>query len=387
MAKKKPVNDIKTGRNLPHRFNSYSPSHRGVSPRETAEPQVIAQKKPKSFWKWAGISLLLVFLVLLVLVASLVIWDARNISAAETKMFGTGNIFSLLSRQPLKGAGSGRVNILLVGYSADDPLHQGANLTDSILLLSMSTTNHTGYMLSIPRDLAVKLGSSQCQDGANYCKINEAYEDGGMGLLEQTVSTDFQVPIDYYALIDYSAVRDVVNALGGVSITVNSPDGRLYDPNRDYAVHGPLVDLTNGNHVLNGDQALDFTRARGDPSPYGTAIGFEQSDFQRTADQRQVVSAIKAKLNWKLVLNPRQNSQILNAAADNVKTDIQATEIRSVFGLFNSIPNSKLQSLSLNDLGGKNYLTSTYYAGETQSPAAGIDDYSQIDTALQQISQ
>ena len=387
MANKKTASDIQTGRNLPHRFNSYSPGTRSVRPTEPPRAPIVTEKPSRSWGRRVFLSFLLLIIAVIVFAAVIVVWDARNISAAEKKMFGSSDVFSLLSRNPLKGADSGRVNILLIGYSVDDPLHQGANLTDSILLLSMSTTAHTGYMLSIPRDLAVKLGSGTCQDGSNYCKINEAYEDGGVGLLEQVVSTDFQVPIDYYALIDYSAVRDIVNALGGINITVNSPDGRLYDPNRDYVTHGPLVDLTNGLHHLNGEQALDFTRARGDPSPFGDPIGFELSDFQRTADQRQVVSAIKAQLNWKLVLDPRKNSQILNAAADNLKTDIPATEIRSVFGLFNSIPNSRLQSLSLNDLNGKNFLTSTYYAGDTQSPAAGTNDYSQIDAALQQLGQ
>lgn len=386
MANKKPLKDIQAGRNLPHRFNSYSPSHRSIA---KAEDKVTAQEPRHKIRKW----LLIVFLCLLILVVGAAIfiglWDARNISSAESKMFGTNDVFSLLSRAPLKGAGSGRVNILLVGYSIDDPGHSGAQLTDSIIVLSMSTTSHTGYILSIPRDLGVNLGSNYCRDGTDYCKINEAYEDGGMSLLEQVISTNFQIPINYYAIIDYTAVRDVVNAVGGIDVTINSPEGQLYDPNKDYTTGQPLVDLTNGPHHLDGEQALDLTRARGDilPNTSSEPIGFANGDFQRTADQRQVLTAIKAKLNWKLVLNPRKNSQILNAVAGNVKTDIKATEVRSVFGLFNSIPSPKLQSLSLQDLNGKDYLSNTYLDGDTQSPAAGINDYSQIDAALQQLSQ
>ncbi len=380
MVAKKSQPELQTGRNLPHRFNSYSPSHRHIKKSAPAET-VIPAAAERSAWQWLAYSLLLLLIVALVAGITLGVWDARNLSSAENKMFGTGDIFSLLSRGPLKGADSGRINVLLVGYSIDDPQHQGANLTDSIILLSMSTANHTGYMLSIPRDLYVRI------PGNGYGKINEAYGDGGIALLEQEVSSDFQIPVDYYALIDYSAVRDVVNALGGIDITVNSPDGRLYDPNRDFSTHSPLVDLSNGNHHLNGEQALDFTRARGDPSPYGAAVGFEQSDFQRTADQRQVVTAIKNKLSWQLVLAPWKNRQILNAVAGNVKTDVSAAEVRSLFGLFNSIPSSRLQSLSLRDLNGQNYLSSTYYEGDTLTPSAGLNDYSQIDAALQQLSQ
>jgi anionic cell wall polymer biosynthesis LytR-Cps2A-Psr (LCP) family protein len=140
-------------------------------------------------------------------------------------------------------------------------------------------------------------------------------------------------------------------------------------------------------HHLNGQQALDLTRARGDPSQYGYPVGFAQSDFQRTADQRLVFTAIKNKLNWKFILDPRTNGQILDAIASNVKTDLPASQARPLFGLFNRIPSNKLQSVSLRELNGHNYLASTYYEGSTLTPAAGLDDYSQIDSALDQLNQ
>ncbi|HSW78889.1 MAG TPA: hypothetical protein VLF88_02655, partial [Candidatus Babeliales bacterium] len=105
------------------------------------------------------------------------------------------------------------------------------------------------------------------------------------------------------------------------------------------------------------------------------------------ADQRQVLTAIKNKMNWKLILNPRKNYQILNAVASNIKTDITASEIRGIFALFNSIPGASLQSLSLRDFNGKNFLVSTNYEGSTLSPAAGLQDFSDIDAALDEISQ
>src|SRR5581483_2990394 len=212
----------------------------------------------------------------------------------------------------------------------DDPGHQGANLTDSIMLVSIDTQNHTAYMLSIPRDLYVNI------PGFGYAKINEAYPDGqsesfsqpgypagGMGLLEEVVSQKFGIPIDYYALVNYSAVRDAVNAVGGITVTIDSPDGELYDPNRDYATGGPLVSLTNGTHTLNGEQALDLARARGDPSPYGEPIGFEQSDFQRTADQRMMLVALESKANaLSVVTNPIKMGELFDTMGNNVQTDL-----------------------------------------------------------------
>jgi LCP family protein required for cell wall assembly len=327
--------------------------------------------------KWLVRFVLFVFLAIIAAVLLIGIWDFRNLNSFSQKMFDS-NPLGFLSQSDLKMDENGRVNVLVAGYSADDPGHAGANLTDSIMLLSMDPGTKTGYMLSIPRDLYVKI------PGYGAGKINEAYSDGGMPLLVQIVEQDFGVSIGYYALVNYASVRDSVSALHGIDVIINSPEGRLYDPNKDWSTGGPLVDLTNGRHHLNGQQALDLTRARGDPSPYGIAIGFGQSDFQRTADQRLVFTAIKDKLNWKLVLDPRKNSQILDAFASNIKTNLTASEARPLFTLFNGIPSDKLKSLSLRELDGKNYLVSTQYAGSTLSPAAGTYDFSDIQSALSQ---
>ncbi|HSH55842.1 MAG TPA: LCP family protein, partial [Candidatus Limnocylindrales bacterium] len=150
----------------------------------------------------------------------------------------SGSLFGLLQNDELKGEAEGRVNILLAGNSADDPGHGGANLTDSIMLVSVDTRNKTAFMLSIPRDLYVEVPNRD-----QYSKINAIYEygredefseagypEGGMGALAKVVSTNFGIPVHYYALVNYSAFRDSVNAVGGIDVTIQSEDPRgLYD--------------------------------------------------------------------------------------------------------------------------------------------------------------
>ncbi len=323
--------------------------------------------------------LLLVLLAVLAFGIFIVSWDAINISRASNQIFGTSNLLGLISGSEAKNQ-NGRTSILLVGYSIDDPGHPGANLTDSIMLLSMDNKNHSGYMLSIPRDLYVNI------PGFGYAKINEAYQDGGMAELVQIVQNDFGTPIDYYALINYSAVRDTVNALGGITVNIASPDPRgLYDTNISPADGGPLK-LPNGPQQLDGQTALNLTRARGDN--YGS-YGFSQADFDRTQHQRQVLVAIKQKLSWTLILNPLKNGKIFQAFSKNVKTDIKLAEARSVFSKFNSIPAAQLQSVSLRDIGGKNLLAS-YMTDSGQSaliPTAGLGNYQQIQAAVDQLNQ
>lgn len=307
------------------------------------------------------------------------------------KLFG-GSILGALRTTKLKGEDTGRVNILLAGNSADDAGHSGADLTDSIMILSIDTKHNTAFMLSVPRDLWVYI------PGGGYQKINAAYvvgqgdkfsepgyPQGGMGLLEQIVSQNFGMPIDYYALINYSALRDAVNAVGGIQVTIKSSDPRgLYDPSRDYATHGPLVRLSNGVHTLNGEQALDLARARGDA--YGS-YGFGGSDFQRTQDQRMMLVALKDKATTAGVLaNPAKLSSLSDAVGNNVTTDMKLGEVHRLVDLVKQINSSSIQSLSLNNVNGKNLLTS-YTSSDGESaliPAAGIDDFSAIQAYIGQ---
>lgn len=331
-------------------------------------------------------------IVFAILLALIVGWLGWKFIYNGSKIFG-GNIFGIFDNTRLKGENVGRVNILLAGNSADDVGHSGGTLTDSIMLVSLDTRNNRAYLLSIPRDLWVNV------PGYGYHKINEAYvygqankfhesgyASGGMGLLEKTVSEHLQLPINYYALINYSAFRDAVNAVGGIDITVKSEDSRgLYDPSIDWSTHGPLVNLTNGKHHLSGREALDLARARGDA--YGS-YGFPQSDFDRTAHQREMLVALKSKvLSTSVLANPVKLSNLFDAFGRNIRTDFKTNEVHRLYTLSKKINNSAIKSLSLNDANGKNLLTSyaTPVGSSALIPAAGVDDYSQIVLYLKRV--
>lgn len=346
----------------------------------------------KRFWSRKKIALL-IFLIVLSPFLFIAAWDARNLSEASNKMFGSGNLLEAFVPTALAGSERGRVNVLVVGYSADDPGHAGANLTDSIMVLSMDTKDKKGYMLSIPRDMYVTI------PGTGKAKINEAYQrgeaegftesgysSGGIGLLQKTIKQSFGISTDYYAIINYSAVRDITNALDGITVDVQSKDPRgLFDPNFLPKEGGPLQ-LSNGPQKIDGETALKLTRARG--ATYGS-YGFAQSDFDRTRHQQQVLVGIKQGLTWQMLLDPRENRTVLNAIAENVKTDVELNEVVPLFRLFNRIPSEDLQSINLRDVNGKNLLQS-YTTSTGQSaliPAAGANDYSEIQAAIQSFSQ
>ncbi len=349
-------------------------------PRKERRANKKALRQQWPWWKRWLRRFGILLLIMLLAAASWLGWKTYQNSGK----LGT-DLWSLFDNSKLKGEDRGNVNILLAGNSADDPGHGGADLTDSIMLLSINTTNNTAFILSIPRDLYVDI------PGYGYAKINEAYlhgqnenfnepgyPEGGMGLLEKTVSEVLGVPIDYYVLVNYGAFHDAVNAVGGITVTIDSPDARgIYDP---YA----NLRLVNGAQQIDGQTALNLARARGSgPGSYGIT-----SDFDRTQNQRMMLLALREKaMSAGVLANPIKVGNLFDSAGNNVQTDLSLGNMRRLAKITNDIGQQNIQSASLNDANGVNLLTS-YTTRNGQSaliPAAGIDDYTDIQAYVQKL--
>lgn len=301
------------------------------------------------------------------------------------KLTGNNNPLNLLSvfRPAHLDNDNGRVNILVAGNSADDVGHNGGDLTDSIMVLSIDTKNNTALMLSIPRDMWVSI------PGYGHAKINSAYPDGGMDLLETVVENTTGLDIHYTALVNYTAFKDLVNAVGGITITIKSTDSRgIYDPSLDYTTRRccALAKYPNGKVTLNGKQALNLARARGDA--YGS-YGFPDADYTRTQHQRQMLMAIKDKASsTAVVANPLKISSLVDAVGNNVKTDLELNEMQALYYYGKKIDDSKIDSYNIRDLKGDSelMLVGDMINGQSvQVPAAGIDNYDDIQAQIQYI--
>ncbi len=334
------------------------------------------------------------FLIVLVIALAVGGYLGWKVLTTSSHVFN-GNVLGFLNTTKLKGEESGRVNILLAGTSEDDgPDHGGAALTDSIMLVSIDTKNNTAFTTSIPRDLWVKYGE-QCSAG--YAgKINNAYEcgesvkfnesgypKGGMGLLMKIVSTNFGIPIQYYGKIDYTAFKDAVNAVGGIEIKVESNDPRgIYDPNIQPKDGGP-VRLKNGINKLDGLHALALARSRNAHGGYGLSRG----DFDRTLYQRKMLIALKEKaLSVGVLSNPAKLSSLLDAAGNNVKTNFNTSELRSLHDLSKLVKNSNIKSIDLADPE-TNLITTGMYSGQSiVMPTAGAGNFTQLQNYFKKLT-
>jgi polyisoprenyl-teichoic acid--peptidoglycan teichoic acid transferase len=195
-----------------------------------------------------------------------------------------------------------RQSILILGSDArPDEIKRGeVGRTDTLLVFVGDRALPRVAMLSVPRDLWVQI------PGYGQERINAAFEMGGGQTAKQTVSNVIGQPIDRYLVIGLQGVRDVVDAVGGIDITVPQAIHDDAYPTDDYGYQ--TVDIPAGRQHMDGDTALKYARTR-----------HQDSDFARTARQQQVVAAVRnAMLN---PLNWPRTPAVLAAIASSVKTD------------------------------------------------------------------
>lgn len=179
--------------------------------------------------------------------------------------------------------------VLLMGSDAREgwePVdeHNDGERSDSIMVARVDEKTQQVDILSIPRDLRVKVS------GHGYCKINSVVEYGGYNLLVSTLNEMLDIKINYYAIVYFQGFLDLVDTLGGVTVEV--PEGTA-DYNEDESE--PDIILPAGDAVrLNGEQALVLARCRhGWPIDQGA---YAMGDYQRTLNQRNLIKAIASEV-------------------------------------------------------------------------------------------
>ena len=261
-------------------------------------------------------------------------WFGWRAWQATKNIFGNGSGAGALALQDsfdvtqLKGEGDGRVNILLLGFGAEG--HEGPNLSDTIMVVSLDPKTKNTAMLSIPRDLYVKLPGVG-QYATQYGKINAANVYGGPDYAARVIQTVIGVPIHYYVVMDFSGFKQAVDAVGGVDINV--PEA-IYDS--EYPCdNGRTVcgfKISAGQQHMNGTIALKYARSRK-----------STSDFDRAARQQQVIAALRDKsLQLSTLSNPVKLLGLIEALGTHVKSNLQTDEIKKLAVIAKDIDMAKV---------------------------------------------
>ncbi len=225
--------------------------------------------------------------------------------------------------------GSERVNVLMVGYGGAE--HEGAYLADSIQILSIDPATDTTTTIPIPRDLWIEGVAAFAQNG----KVNEVFADGHAAeaadetarlthageLLSTVISNVTGLDIHHWLTIDFDGFRDMVDAVGGV--TIDNPVEFMYtgvEANHlaGYWDEGPYA---AGQIHLNGEEALWYARAR------YTSVVSESNDFARSVRQARILAALRSKLGDGGIGSIGPGLGLMDAMEGRVRTDLSALDL------------------------------------------------------------
>ncbi len=293
---------------------------------------------------------------------------------------GTGTAEALKSNvnpDLLKGEGDGRVNILLLGRGGGN--HDGPDLTDTMMLVSVDPVNHTSTLLSIPRDLYVNV------PGGGSMKINGAWETGefaylgkvkpgstdpkaiqaGFDTVDQTIKSALGVNIHYNVLVNFQAFQQAIDTVSGVDVNVPT---NLVDPTMAWENgNNPLL-AKAGLQTFDGVSALRYVRSRE-----------TSSDFARAQRQRAVMLALKGKVETLGTLsNPLKISGLLSAFGNNVSTDMSLNNANRLYSLLKKVSDVNTTSVGIGDQQNNIIKTVQLKGQSVVVPIAGQTDFSGI---------
>ena len=338
------------------------------------------------------------WLALLLLIVALAVggYTAYKFVAAGNNVF-QGSFLDIFNNQPLNQDANGRSNFLILGTSEDDPGHEGSTLTDTILVVSIDQTAKNAYMFSIPRDLYVQYGAD-CDRHAG--KINYYFTCVNSGITsvdEQDRLTKTQkfigdilgLDIQYGVHANYTVLKQAVDAVNGIDVDIQASADepgildRAFDYRCNYTCY--LVKYDNGIHHLDGQQALDLARVRGDYNVYNPqpTYGLSRSNPDREIHQQKILIALKNKAtSTGMLSNLGVVTGLIDALGNNLRTNIQSSEIRTLAQIASDINNNNIITISL--VGDSPVVENTKIdvGGGTMmdivEPVAGRYDYSDI---------
>ena len=194
--------------------------------------------------------------------------------------------------------------------------------TDTLILLTIDPQKETAKMVSIPRDTRVEIVGRNTMD-----KINHAHAFGGPDMTINTVENFLDIPIDYYAKVNFEGFKGVINEIGGVTVDVPFDFWEYSDE-----VNRKKIKFTEGLMELDGEKALAYVRMR----------RFD-SDFGRSDRQRQVIDAALDKTLS--VTGLFKLDEIAEHLSNNIETNLTATELFSLQKKFTKLNSSDIQNL------------------------------------------
>ncbi len=227
------------------------------------------------------------------------------------------------------------INIAVFGVDGRSDIE--GDRTDTIMIVSMDFRNGNIKVTSVMRDLLVQIPETK-DTYESLDKINAAYAYGGPELAVKTLNENFDLNIKDYVIVNFDAMVDTVDALGGVEVNVQNEDvlewtnKYIDDVNDKVGKADPYLETT-GVQTITGVQALAYARNR-----------FSDDDFHRTERQREVVGQIADKA---FNIDMATGLSLLSKVYPYIKTTLSISEITTYAKAFLDSPDKQFLEFRL----------------------------------------
>jgi len=231
-------------------------------------------------------------------------------------VIASGVLNDKIQTQDLDQATENQTNILLIGVD-------GNNNADTLMLLSLNRVTNSLAALSIPRDTLITVDNQDT-------KISFLTAAADEQRIIDAVRNSIEIPVDYYARINFEGFRNIIDILGGVEFDV--PIDMLYnDPAQDLN-----ISLNKGLQILDGAKAEQLVRYR---------AGYPEGDIARVRMQQSFVAElIKQKYDVKYLT---EISGLYNEISKNVTTNYSDLNMTEYMKLLSEINIEDIESFTL----------------------------------------
>jgi polyisoprenyl-teichoic acid--peptidoglycan teichoic acid transferase len=251
------------------------------------------------------------------------------------------------------------VSILLLGVENYSSGGKGGR-SDTLMVATFNPTDQTMKMLSLPRDTRVEI------PGEGMDKINHSFSKGGKELTIETVEDFLDIPIDYYATVNFDGFKNIVDIVGGITVDVpfdftqNSDDPKA-----------EKLEFTEGPMELDGRYALAYARMRlQDPN----------NDIGRNERQQQVVKAIIDEIASAGTL--LKVDQLTDEVGKNVETNMRVSELLGFYKKYSNFNTNKIETIKLDGVG--EYISGTAYWIPDEESVEEVQDELQSHLEIKQ---
>lgn len=289
-------------------------------------------------------------LVILTTVLCAVVLFAGTVKALVSLKILSIHSITGIAGAPLPSDSHGHTNILLLGQG--DEAHQGADLTDTMMIASIDPETESVVLLSIPRDLYLTNPGDKLVPG----RINELYwnyrralEYGpqkmdrpaasqiAMRELADRLGELLHIQIHHTVKVDFIGFVQAVDAIGGIEVNVPSAlvDTEYPGPNYTYQTFS----ISAGTQTLDGETALKYARSR-----------HSTSDFDRSKRQQMILKAFGDKVkNEGLLTKPDQILSLMNIMQNHIETSMTFRELLSLADMGQALNRDNLLSMNIRD--------------------------------------